>query len=283
VIQAAQTDEEVPGAAHAERLQKVLARAGVGSRRRCEQLIAEGHVNIDGVCVTQPGTKVDPARQQVVVDGEVIQLARPLYFALHKPPGYVCSSRAQDARPLAVSLVKLDDARLFCVGRLDESSEGLILVTNDGELANHVSHPRYGVMKTYRVTIRGEADAAAMEKLQRGVWLAEGKTAPARVQVIHKSRVATTMLVTLKEGKNRHLRRTFARLGMPVQGILRVRIGGVQLGRLKRGQYRRLTSVEVAGLLGRGPGPAEFPRMRPGARGRRRPMKKASRGTPRSG
>jgi 23S rRNA pseudouridine2605 synthase len=252
----------------------VLARAGLGSRRRCEQLIAEGHVSVDGVCVTTVGTKVDPTKQQVVVDGEAVQLSRPLYFALHKPPGYVCSSRAQDERPLAVSLIKDGGARLFCVGRLDESSEGLILVTNDGELANHVSHPRYGVLKTYRVTIRGEPDAAALEKLQRGVWLAEGKTAPARVQVIHKSRVSSSMLVTLKEGKNRHLRRTFARLGLPVQGIMRVRIGDVQLGRLKRGQYRRLTRPEIEGLLGQGPTRHEHarPRVR-----RRRMTKKPAR------
>ncbi|MFO0982279.1 MAG: pseudouridine synthase [Planctomycetota bacterium] len=235
--------------AAAERLQKILARCGLGSRRRCESLIVEGHVTVDGKLVTRVGTKVRPATQTIIVDGEELRFAPPAYYALYKPAGYVCSNRAQDERPLAVSIVRSrDDERLFCIGRLDDQSEGLILVTNDGEFCNLVNHPRYQVPKTYRVTLRGMPGADALEKVQRGVWLAEGKTSPAKVKIVRKSRAASILLVTLVEGKNRHLRRMFARVGLPVTGILRVRIGGINLGALKRGQYRRLSNDEVLGL-----------------------------------
>ncbi len=232
-----------------ERLQKVLARAGVGSRRRCEVLIAERRVRVNGAVVDRPGVKVDPAEDEISVDGSDIAIEKPHYVLLYKPKGFVCSSRPERGKPSVVSLVKLASGeRLFCVGRLDEESHGLLLLTNDGEFGNHLTHPRYGVGKTYRVSVKGRADGPLLAKIQRGVWLAEGKTAPARVQVVKRLRELSILKITLSEGRNRHLRRVFARLGLPVIDILRVQIGPLALGRMRPGEWRELLPREVEQL-----------------------------------
>ena len=151
-----------------ERLQKVLAAAGLGSRRQCEELIAAGRVEVDRGIVTEMGTRVDPAEQQIRVDGVPLAISKRQYFAVNKPVGVVCTNRDPSGRPRVVDLVPIRDARLFTIGRLDISSDGLILVTNDGELANRLTHPRYGVAKTYRVTVAGRPDRDVIEKL-RGI------------------------------------------------------------------------------------------------------------------
>lgn len=229
-----------------ERLQKVLAQAGVGSRRHCEILIAERRIKVNGIVVDQPGQRVDPTTDEIEVDGTAIEPQKHHYYLLHKPKGYLCSSRSQGEIPSVLELVRSPGGeRLFCVGRLDQDSQGALIVTNDGEFGNLLTHPRYGVTKTYRVAVRGRADAEALERIRHGVYLAEGKTSPARIHVLKRSRDISVLKVTLREGKNRHLRRVFARIGFPVKEILRVSIGSLHLGRLRAREYRELTAAEL--------------------------------------
>ena len=233
-----------------ERLQKMLARGGLGSRRYCETLIAERRVKVNGKITDQPGTQVDPILDQVMVDEVVIESERPVYFLLNKPTGFICTHRPRRDQKSALALVQaMDGQRLFCVGRLDEDSEGALILTNDGEFCNRMTHPRYGVSKTYRVMVRGRADAEILEKVRKGIFLAEGKTAPAQVQIAKRSRTASILRVTLREGRNRHLRRIFARVGLPVTEICRISIGPLMLGRMKPGSYRVLKPAEVAALI----------------------------------
>lgn len=232
-----------------ERLQKVLARAGLGSRRRCEELILEGRVEVNGEPVLRVGVRVDPARDDIRFDGEPIRLEQPVHFLLHKPRGYVCTLRPRRHEKAAVDLVRPPHGeRLFTVGRLDRDSTGAILVTNDGDLAQLVGHPRYGIPKTYRVVVRGRADQQALAKVRKGVWLAEGRTQPAVVHVVKRAREFSLLKVTIREGRNRHLRRVFAKVGLPVVDLCRVAIGPVHLGRLEPGAYRPLTPEEIEAL-----------------------------------
>lgn len=260
------------------RLQKYLAQCGLGSRRSCEELIREGKVQVDGETITQLGTKVDGSVQKVVVLGEPVRSQRHLYFAVHKPKGVVCTHSDPSGRPRAVDLVPVREERVFPVGRLDEESEGLLLLTNDGELANRIAHPRYGVPKTYRVVVKGEPDHAVLEKIRHGVHLAEGKTSPAKVLVQRKSRLSTTLLITLDEGRNREVRRILAKVGIPVKKLLRVRVGPIHLGTLKRGEWRRLTRIEIDALRD---GRTSLPRRKAGSRPSAR--KKNNQGKTRTG
>ncbi|MEW6746319.1 MAG: pseudouridine synthase [Planctomycetota bacterium] len=244
------------------RLQRFLANAGLGSRRSCEAIITAGRVTVDGKTVRELGTVVDPEQQRISVDGRALQAARPLYLALYKPPGYVCSNRQQGDTPRAVDLLRSVRTRLFCVGRLDKDSEGLLLLTNDGELCNRISHPRYGVAKTYRVDVKGEPHPESLERLRHGVWLAEGRAAPARIQVLRRTRERTILLITLREGKNREIRRLLARVGLRVRRLVRVRVGPVRLQGLKRGAWRHLTRDELASLRRNAERPAPPPHPR---------------------
>lgn len=233
-----------------ERLQKHLARAGLGSRRYCETLIEQGRVAVNGVLVDRVGFTVDPEVDQIAVDGETIAREALVYYLLHKPKGFVCSNRPQGDSRSAVDLVQSRKGeRLFSVGRLDEQSQGALILTNDGEFGNRIIHPRYGVEKTYLVVVKGKPEATMLEKIRRGIHLAEGKTAPARVHVVKRSRSHSMLKVTLHEGKNRHLRRIFARIGLPVTEIIRLQIGSVTLGPLKPGHYRELKPAEIEALL----------------------------------
>jgi pseudouridine synthase len=232
------------------RLQRFLALCGIASRRACESLITAGRVQVNGRVVTELGSKVDPARDEVFVDGERAKApTRRFYVALHKPEGVVCTGEDPAGRPRAVDLVAAVPARLFPVGRLDEDSAGLLLLTNDGDFAQRVAHPSFEVPKVYRVTVKGEANPDALEKLRTGIWLSEGKTAPARVQVQRQTRQFTTIALTLREGKNREVRRMLARVELPVTKLLRIAVGPVRLGTLKRGQWRMLAPWEVQALL----------------------------------
>ncbi|MBL8841814.1 MAG: rRNA pseudouridine synthase [Planctomycetes bacterium] len=231
------------------RLQRWLAMCGVASRRRCEELITSGRVDVNGAAVTELGSKVDPDRDEVRVDGERVKApTRRWYVALNKPVGVVCTGDDPAGRPRAIDLVASIPARLFPIGRLDEDSEGLLLLTNDGDFAEKVAHPRYEVPKVYRVTVRGIPDPTALAKLMEGVWLSEGKTAPARVMTLRKTREFTTILITLHEGRNREVRRMLAKVELPVTKLLRVQVGSVKLGTLKRGEWRLLAPWEVQAL-----------------------------------
>jgi 23S rRNA pseudouridine2605 synthase len=239
-----------PAAAPAgsERLQKVLAAAGLGSRRQCEELITAGRVEVDRGVVTELGTRVDPTQQEVRVDGIPLRRPKLVYFAVNKPSGVVSTNRDPAGRPRVIDLVPSGHERLFAIGRLDLHSEGLILVTNDGELANHLTHPRYGVAKTYRVIVAGSPTREVLDQLRHGVRLAEGFARAERVAVKSHHKGSTLLEMVLREGKNREIRRILARVGHKVLHLTRVAVGPVRLGDLPSGASRRLTREEIQAL-----------------------------------
>lgn len=224
-----------------ERLHKLLAHAGFGSRRRCEELIRAGRVTVDGEVVDQLGAKADPDKQELRCDGNPVRPEKRVYFLLCKPKGLICSNSRKDGRTRVVDLFSHIKQRLYTIGRLDVESEGLIIITNDGELCQRVSHPRYRVPRTYRVVVRGSLSAEGTDKIRRGLWLAEGKTAAARLRIHRRSRGSTVLDLTLTEGKNREVRRIFARVGHPVSRLVRTRIGNLRIGRLRPGQWLALS------------------------------------------
>ncbi|HHY89958.1 MAG TPA: rRNA pseudouridine synthase [Chloroflexi bacterium] len=261
-----------------ERLQKILAQAGYGSRRSSEELIIAGRVKVNGK-VAELGMKADPERDSIAVDGRLLprMTAKKLYFALHKPRGVLSVNAPQDNRPTVFDLMP-DQGHLFVVGRLDFDSEGLMILTNDGDLANRLTHPRYGHEKEYRVLVGKKPDDDQLAALRHGVVLEDGRrTAPAKVIVEQSSPKGTWLRMTLREGRKRQIREMGKQIGMPVLRILRVRIGTLELGDLKPGQWRQLTREEVGELQesapsvpagksrAKGPG-ASRPARRPGAR-----------------
>jgi len=231
-----------------ERLHKILARAGFGSRRRCEELVVQGRVSVDGELVRVLGTEVDPERQRICVDGEAIRLARPVYLVLNKPRGVLSSSGGTDRAPCAAEFVPPGLGRVFCVGRLDKESEGLLLLTNDGALTERLTHPRHEVPKTYRALVRGRISAETVDRLRRGVFLAEGKARATVVRVLRQGPPGSLLEIQLKEGKNRQIRRMLARVGHPVKRLVRTAIGPLKLGRLERGAVRSLKPEEIEAL-----------------------------------
>ena len=210
-----------------ERLQKVLAYAGIGSRRACEEFILQGRVTVDGQVVRELGTKVDPRRQQVAVDGQKIHQERTVYFAVNKPKGYVSTNNDPSGRPRVVDLLPEVPQRVYTVGRLDEMSTGLIILTNDGELANKLAHPRFGVEKVYRAVVAGSPDREVLNKLVEGVWLAEGKVRAQRRPGGGQEGESTILEMVLAEGKNREVRRMLAKLGHKVMTLTRTSVGPV--------------------------------------------------------
>ncbi len=230
-----------------ERLNKVLAHAGVGSRRQCDSLIAAGRVAVDGNIVRDLGTKVEPD-QHIAVDGVPIKAERFVYWLVNKPRGYLCTNYDPAKRPLAIDLVPKATQRIYTVGRLDEASEGLLLLTNDGDLANRLMHPRFGIEKTYLVQVVGHPKPEDMKQLLRGVWLSEGHVKAQRVKRLKTQGESTWLRIVLAEGKNREIRRMLARLGHRVLNLRRVAIGTVKLGSLPRGKARKLSGEELDAL-----------------------------------
>ena len=228
-----------------ERLQKILARAGLGSRRACEELINSGRVRVNGE-IAKLGDKADPEKDRILFDGQPITPPQPLtYVALYKPRGVLSSVTANDPRPTVLDLVDVP-GRIYPVGRLDVDSEGLILLTNDGELANRLTHPRYGHEKEYRVLVARHPDKKQLEVWQRGVVLSDGyRTAPAKVRFASTTGKGAWLHVTLREGRKRQIRETGSQIGLPVVKIVRVRIGTLRLGSLKPRQWRYLTPKEI--------------------------------------
>jgi 23S rRNA pseudouridine2605 synthase len=231
-----------------DRLQKVLAAAGIASRRECEQLILDGRVEVDHQVVTELGTRADPARQEIRVDGELLHKPNLVYFAVHKPVGVVSTARDPAGRSRVTDLLPPNTPRAFCVGRLDISSEGLILVTNDGELANRLTHPRHGVEKIYQVQVAGQVDRELLGKLHHGIHLAEGFAHAKHVTIKSRRKKSTLLEMVLDEGRNREIRRLLARLGHKVQRLRRIAVGPVRLGDLPSGAVRPLDSKEIAAL-----------------------------------
>jgi 23S rRNA pseudouridine2605 synthase len=257
-----------------ERLQKILARAGFGSRRANEELIRDGRVAVNGK-VAQIGQKADPDRDRITVDGKPVQVKRGhTYVALHKPRGVLSDEGDGTGRLSTVrDLVPLE-GHLFPVGRLDLRSEGLILLTDDGELTNRLTHPRYGHEKEYRALVEGEPDEATLGKWRKGVFLDGRLTAQAVVTIAGREKGKTWLRVELREGRKRQIRRVAAMLGHPVERLIRVRIGSLRLGDLKPGQWRKLTNAEVKALRSSGtrsaPGPRTATKQKRGRSKRRR-------------
>jgi 23S rRNA pseudouridine2605 synthase len=260
------------------RLQKVLALAGYGSRRACEVLILEGRVEIDRKVVVELGTRVDAHRQQVRVDGEVIHLPKPIYFALNKPTGVVTSNSDPARRQRVIDLVPGGD-QLFAIGRLDMSSSGLILVTNDGDFANQLAHPRYGIEKTYRVVVVGHPTQETLVKLRRGVHLAEGRMQLDSLRLKSRNKNQSVLQIVLTEGRNREIRRMLAQVGHKVVALHRTGIGPLRLGDLPEGAHRPLTSQEVRRLKSTA---ATAVRRRPATTATRK-ERSAQQSTPRAG
>ena len=231
------------------RLQKFLAACGIGSRRACEEWITAGRVEVNGVTVTTLGTRVTPGVDVVRVDGDIIRPHERCYFLVNKPVGVVCSHRDPSGRMRVVDLVPSAE-RLFPIGRLDRTSEGLILLTNDGDFAHRLAHPRYGVPKTYRARVAGHPERSTLQRLRKGVYLAEGKARVESIRVRRRWANSTELEIVLREGKNREIRRILARVGHKVLTLKRVAIGPVRLDPdLPPGAYRPLTARERRALL----------------------------------
>jgi 23S rRNA pseudouridine2605 synthase len=231
-----------------ERLQKVLAAAGLGSRRQCEELIQAGRVEVDRKVVTELGTRVDATGHEVRVDGVALRVGRRVYYAVNKPDGIISTSRDPSGRPRVIDLAPKSDARLFAVGRLDLHSEGLILLTNDGELANRLTHPRYGVRKIYRVVVAGVPEREVLAQLRRGIRLAEAFVRVPDVRLKSWQKKSAILEMALEEGRNREIRRVLAKAGHKVLRLTRIAVGPIRLGDLPSGHCRLLSRQEVQAL-----------------------------------
>lgn len=230
-----------------QRLQKVLAAAGIDSRRNCEELILSGVVRVNRKVVDELPAFVDPETDVITVHGKKIRPAQKVYYLLNKPKGVICTNRDPQGRKKAIDLVDTRE-RIFCVGRLDADTTGIILLTNDSELANRLTHPRYGLPKTYVVGIKGQIAGEQIEKVKRGIWLAEGKTGRASAKILKRGHKVSSIEVTIRQGLNRQVRRTLAKVGLPVKSLTRTRIGKLTARGLGVGKFRPLTRAEVAYL-----------------------------------
>lgn len=233
-----------------ERLQKHMAHCGVASRRKCEELIAEGRVRVNGITVTEAGIKIDPYNDRVEVDGETISPSeKRVYVMLNKPEGYVSTARDQFGRPTVLDLVKEIKERVYPVGRLDYDSGGLLLLTNDGELTYGLTHPRHGVAKTYIATVAGRPTSREIDRIKRGVALDGRITSPADIELVKRTNKDSVYRVIIREGRNRQVRRMFEKIGYTVISLKRIAIGSLELGPLPSGKWRFLKESEVRGLF----------------------------------
>jgi pseudouridine synthase len=231
------------------RLQKVLAAAGVGSRRHCEELIGEGRVEVDGQIVRRFGARVDPEQQVIKVDGKRIPSRQDLvYLALNKPPGVLTAMSDDRGRKTISDLLPDGGERLFHVGRLDYDTEGLMLLTNDGELAHRLAHPRYGVLKTYLADVTGSPPAGLGRRLAAGVPLADGMASADKFRIVDRSGPRALVEITLHEGRKHIVRRMLAEAGHPVTRLVRTQLGPIRLGMLAPGVTRPLSTAEIGEL-----------------------------------
>jgi len=231
-----------------ERLHKFMARCGVASRRACEQIITEGRVRVNGHVALVLGRVIDPEADEVQVDGKPLAPPRHVYYLLNKPKHVVCTNSDPAGRRRAVDLLADVPVRVYPVGRLDADSTGLLLLTNDGELANRLTHPRYGVPKTYLVEVDGRLSNEDVQRMVAGVWLSEGKATASRVKFVRRVGKRSLLEITLREGRNRQVRRVLAKLGHRARRLTRIRFGPLTLAGLKIGRCRKLTAQEVTAL-----------------------------------
>jgi 23S rRNA pseudouridine2605 synthase len=233
-----------------ERIQKIIAQAGIASRRAAEKMVLDGRVTVGGMRIAELGAKADPERDDIRVDGSLISITTSkVYLLLNKPRGYVTTLDDPEHRPIVTHLLHGIQERVFPVGRLDYDSEGLLLMTNDGEFAQRLQHPRYQVTKTYRVKVEGHLSNRDMRTLSEGVSLEDGLFKPLQALLERKSAKSCWVTLTLAEGRNRVIRRAFAVLGHPVVRLIRVALSDIALDDLKPGAYRHLTRKEISRLL----------------------------------
>lgn len=231
------------------RINRYLALSGVCSRRAADTLVKGGNVAINGVVVRELGTRIDPVHDTIECNGEKVEPERPTYVLFNKPKAVVCTNAANEQRRRVIDFLPPQCGRLFTVGRLDADSEGLVIATNDGQFAQRIAHPSFGIAKTYSVVLRGRIDTEALDKARGGVWLAEGRTAESKMIVERRTRDKSYLKVSLREGRNREIRRIFAKVGFSVLALKRIRIGPLNLHGLGRGRYRFLTREETQRLL----------------------------------
>jgi 23S rRNA pseudouridine2605 synthase len=227
-----------------QRLQKVLAAAGVDSRRKCEELILSGAVQVNRRVVDTLPVFVDPQKDLITVNGRKIRQQRKIYFLLNKPKGVICTSHDPQGRKKAIDMVACRE-RIFCVGRLDADTTGIIILTNDSELTNKLTHPRYRIPKTYVAAVKGEITPEQAEKLKRGTWLAGGRTAGASVKILKRSHKESLIEITIRQGLNRQIRRMLAKVALPVKSLKRTKIGKLTTRGLGVGKFRALTKSEI--------------------------------------
>jgi len=248
----------IPAQEDGERLARFLAHAGIASRRHAEELIASGRVQVNGVIITRQGTRIHPEHDIVTVDGKPVHaLPKRVYLALHKPVGYVTTVRDPQGRPTILDLLpaELRSLRVYPVGRLDIDTSGLLLLTNDGDFAQHLAHPRYSMQKHYQALVQGHPSESTLAALRSGVTIVEGnershKTAPAQVQLLRLLANASWLGLTIHEGRKRQVRRMLSVVGHPVLELRRVGIGPLELGDIPPGKWRYLTAEEVEALQG---------------------------------
>ena len=234
-----------------ERLQKIIARAGLASRREAERWIEEGRITVNGAVIRKLGSQADPFKDSIKVDGKRVKTAAaPLYYAFHKPPGVITTINDPEHRPdLTPYLVRLGEKRrVFPVGRLDYNTTGLLLLTNDGELALRLSHPRFGVTKVYRAKLSACPTPEDFAHLRQGIRLEDGMSAPARARVVERLKTNAWVEIEVHEGRKREVRRMFEALGYFVEKLIRVRVGSLELGHLPMGELRPLTQSEIKSL-----------------------------------
>ena len=231
-----------------ERLQKVMAKAGIASRRKCEELIAAGEVTVNGVTVTEAGCKVNPQMDHIEVRGLKIELEKKVYYLLYKPVGYITSVGDPQQRKTVLDLMEGIPERIYPVGRLDYDTSGLLLLTNDGDLAFHMTHPSHEMEKEYEALVRGKVSKEALERLCKGVKLEDGWTAPAKARVLGEKGPNTLLQLIIHEGRNRQVRRMCETVGHPVLQLKRTRIAFLTMGHLKQGKFRPLLLDEVKKL-----------------------------------
>ena len=234
-----------------ERLQKIISQAGIASRRAAEKLILGGRVKVDGKVIRELGQKFDPAVHAVMVDQQVLRAPEQhVYFLLNKPKGYLSTARDERGRKTVLDLLPEVGERIYPVGRLDNNTEGLLLLTNDGSLMNGLLHPKFEVQKTYVARIEGEPSETVLDKLRHGIELEDGPTAPAIVQLMEQGNGESKVSITIHEGRNRQVRRMFAAIHCDVKALKRVAFAGLDLSSVKRGQHRPLTAKEITALYG---------------------------------
>ena len=228
------------------RIQKIIADAGIASRRKAEEFITEGRVAVDHRTVTKLGSLADPRKNKITLDGKtIVQQNHKIYIILNKPRGYITSLHDPQNRPTVIDLIKNINVRVFPVGRLDYDAEGIILLTNDGEFAHKLLHPKFGVSRTYLVKVKGIPDAKNIKPLRTGIRLSDGRTLPAEVKFVNRTQRNSWFKVTVTEGRNRLIKRMFAAVGHPVLKLKRIKLGPFSLGDLKPGEYIMVSPDDI--------------------------------------